>query len=190
LSLYQLAQLTFALLLAIVIAERVRALCVRGATSDEAMRWLLRSLDEGELDRPLAWARARPDSHVARVLAAALSAQPSELEVQECLADVREEASARLRMLRVCATLSSTTGLLGGILALSRNGPEGAGLEALKAGGAERASMAEAIATMAIGVATSALCFQALAVLRPAAQKAVSQAQQAARAAAAVARQR
>jgi hypothetical protein len=78
-------------------------------------------------------------------------------------------------LLRVSATLASTTGLLGGILALARGSASSAGLWALSAGGAERHNLDEAIATMAIGVALSALCFQALALLRPAAQRLVTQ---------------
>jgi hypothetical protein len=39
-------------------------------------------------------------------------------------------------------------------------------------------TMNEALATMAIGVATSALCFQAVALLRPAAQRAMLQVRQ------------
>jgi len=175
--------MAFALFVAVVIAERLRALYLRVATSEDAMEWLTRSLKQGVVDAPLAWARRRPESYVARVLEAAFGEDGSQGEMAECLIDVRAEGSARLRMLRVCATLASTLGLLGGILVLA-GGPRRAGLEALKAGGAERAALSEAIATMALGVATSALCFQALALLRPAAQKAISQAQHIARIAA------
>lgn len=184
-TLYQLCQLAFALLVAGLIAERVRVLCLYGAMSDEALRWLLRALERSDLDAVRGFTRARPTSYVARVLQAALETRDAgsvnDDRVGEVVADLQEEASARLRVLRVSATLASTMGLLGGILVLAR-GAEQAGLLALRRGGAERGAMAEAIATMAIGVATSALCFQALALLRPAAQRLLTQTRQVVRA--------
>jgi len=163
-----------------VIGERVRVLYLKAATSDEAVRWLLRALDDGEREPARAWARALPSTHVARVLRASIEDDDAR-DLRETLLDLRAEAGARLRLLRVSATLASTLGLLGGILALA-GGAKRAGLDALRAGGAERTTMAEALATMAIGVATSALCFQALALLRPAAQKLIVQSEQIARA--------
>lgn len=180
-SAFQLGQLTLALIVVAIIAERVRLLHLDAATSDEAVRWILRTIEQGEQRLLASWAEASPCSHVGRVLQAGLGAEANNGELRETLLDLREEASARLRLLRVAATLASTVGLLGGILALA-GGTERAGLSALKAGGAERATFAEAIATMAIGVATSALCFQAIASLRPAAQKLIAQAEQVARA--------
>lgn len=179
-TLYQLGQLAYALFVMLVIAERVRALYFGAATSDATVTWIVRSLEKGETALPLAWAMRRPEAHVARVLAAAPSAG-GEGEVGECLIDLQAEAIARLRLIRVCATLASTLGLLGGILVLARGQGANAGLAALKAGAAERSALDEAIATMAIGVATSAICFQALALLRPAAQKLLLQAKQIAR---------
>lgn len=195
-------QMAFALFVALAVAERVRFLYARAATSDVALAWLTQRLEAGDHDAALAWAAERPDSHVARVLIAALAsandsvagslADPADreavaraererllardAETRECLLDLREEASARLRMLRVCATLASTIGLLGGILALASAGGTHVG-----SAGLSRHGLADAIATMAIGVATSALCFQALALLRPAAQRLVTQATQVAR---------
>lgn len=177
---YQLCQVAFALVVAGLIAERVRALCLYGAMSDEALRWVLRALERRDLEALRDWTRARPASYVARVLHAALETRDDD-SVGEVVADLQEEASARLRVLRVSATLASTMGLLGGILVLAR-GAEQSGLLALRAGGGERGAMTEAIATMAIGVATSALCFQSLALLRPAAQRLLAQTRQVVRA--------
>ncbi len=224
------AQLSFALFVAGVIAERVRALYFRDATSEEGLRWILRALEQGDRVGPRAWARARPRAHCGRVLACALEGEAAsasalhdehvtsvarsseraltaegadlpgalanadvlatgavlmrvgEQDLRELLADLREEAIARLRFLRVAATLASTTGLLGGILRLARGPSIITGLAALKAGEPERLMVMEAIATMAIGVALSALCFQALALLRPAAQQLISQTLRVARA--------
>ena len=177
-SWFQLAQLCVALALAIVIGERVRSLHFRDATSEEAFRWLLRTLDRGDTESARAWARARPRTQLARMVELTfVSSQPAG-ELRELILELREESTAWLRMLRVGATLVSTLGLLGGILTLALGSSRHAGLMALQAGGVERMTMNEALATMAIGVATSALCFQGLAVLRPAAQRSLQQVRQ------------
>jgi hypothetical protein len=105
------------------------------------------------------------------------SSQPA-AELRELVSELRDESTASLRTLRVAATLVSTLGLMGGILTLALGSSRHAGLMALQAGRVERMTMNEALATMAIGVATSALCFQALAVLKPAAQRAMLQVRQ------------
>ena len=177
-SWFQLAQLAFALFVAAVIAERMRALHWHLASSDEAVRWLVRELASEDRTQARAWAEARPDAQAARVVIAATSVDADEGAMRELLLDLRDEATARLPLIRVAATLGSTLGLLGGILTLTGVLTPAAGLLALKAGAVERLSMEQAVATMAIGVATSATCFQGLALLRPAAQKLIAQAQQ------------
>lgn len=181
-SLYQVVQLGFALFVSLVIVERVRALCLRAATSDEALRTIVRAAESDEHEILRGFARARPEAQSSRLIEARLSDDPG--AVAEVQVDLHEETFARLKLLRVCATLASTMGLLGGILTLAGKA-EAPGLLALQAGAAERLRLSEAIATMAIGVATSALCFQALASLRPPAQKLLMQASQLARALAA-----
>ncbi len=167
---FQLGQLAFALFVAVLIAERVRVLYWRAPLSDAAQRWLLAALRTGDGDAVARLRTARPESHAARILADA------DGDVNELLGDLFEEARARLLALRVSATLASTTGLLGGILQLARgDGAEGAGLLALKAGAVAQARVSEAITTMAIGVAISAVCFQALSSLREAAKRLVAQ---------------
>jgi hypothetical protein len=147
-----------------LIIERMRALCWVHAISDDAFK---RMLEQPRL------ARARPES----ALADALLAE----DAQEALAELREIASARLRLLRVCATLASTLGLLGGILLLAGAPLPNQGLLALAAGAVARARMDGALGTMAIGVGSSAFCFQALSILRAAAAKQLRQAEQIAR---------
>ncbi|HEY6877960.1 MAG TPA: hypothetical protein VI299_08065 [Polyangiales bacterium] len=149
----------------VLVVERMRALLWVHAISDAALKQML--------VRP-ELAHVRPESALALALVAD--------DPREALADVREIASTRLRLLRVCATLASTLGLLGGILLLAGAPLPGQGLLALAAGAVARARMNGAIETMAIGVATSALCFQALAILRRAATKQLHQADQIARA--------
>jgi hypothetical protein len=173
-SWFQTAQLAFALLISLVIMERVRALYWHLATSEESLRWLLRQLRESKRPLVQAWSRERPESQAARLIQAA----EDDPDTRELLLELRDEASSRLRLLRVAATLASTMGLLGGILTLTHVTMPDAGLLALQAGAVERLVMQQAVATMAIGVGTSAVCFQALALLRPAAQRLIIQAQQ------------
>jgi hypothetical protein len=178
---FQLGQLGFALVLALAIAERIRAVHFRDATSDDAVRWLVRALEQGATQQARAWARARPATQLARLIEAANGHDGAAraAALRELLVDLREEATSRLRMLRVSATLASTVGLMGGILTIARGGDvKAAGLAALQAGGAERLAMSQAITTMAIGVATSAVVFQALSLLKPAAAKRLLQARQ------------
>jgi hypothetical protein len=119
-------------------------------------------------------ARAREESALAQVLIAD--------DAREALADARALATTRLRLLRVCATIASTLGLLGGILLLAGAPLPAQGLLALSAGAVARARMEGAITTMAIGIGSSAVCFQALSTLRAAAQRALAQADRIARA--------
>jgi hypothetical protein len=149
-----------------LVAERFRALYWQHAISDEGLKAMLA---EPTL------AGARPES----VLAQALLAHGE--DIPEALADAREIATTRMRLLRVCATLASTLGLLGGILMLAGAELPSQGLLALEAGAVERARMGTAIATMAIGVGSSAFCFQAVTLLRAAAQRLLTQADRIAR---------
>lgn len=162
-------QLGFALFVVGLVAERMRTLYWRQAISEQAFKQLL-----SDASLRARWASERGESALARALVAD--------DAREGVADVREIASARLRLLRVCATLASTLGLLGGILLLAGAPMPGQGLLALQAGAVARARMDGAITTMAIGLGSSAFCFQALSVLRRAAQKQLHQAEQIARA--------
>jgi hypothetical protein len=177
-SWFQLCQLAVTLFLSVVIGRRVHALYYRVATSEETFRWLLRTLERGDREPARAWARARPGAQLARMIELAFTSSQPAAELRELVVELRDESTASLRMLRVAATLVSTLGLMGGILTLALGSSRHAGLMALQAGRVERMTMNEALATMAIGVATSALCFQALVVLKPAAQRAMLQVRQ------------
>ena len=173
---FQLLQLGFALCVVLLIVERVHVLCWRAPISDALVRWLVDALVARDRDAVRGFCAARPSSHAARLAAHILRDDaPTDEVIGELLTDLYEEASARLLALRVSATLASTTGLLGGILALTGGAGEGAGLLALQAGAAARHGLSQAIVTMAIGVALSAVCFQALGLLRRAAQRLVAQ---------------
>jgi hypothetical protein len=158
-------QLGFALAIAALTVERMRALCWTHAISEPAFK---RMLEEPGV------AHVRSESVLARALYAD--------DPAEAIADAREIASTRLRVIRVSATMASTLGLLGGILMLAGAPLHEEGLLALAAGAVERARMTTAIATMAIGVGSSAFCFQALSILRTAARTLLTQTDRVARA--------
>jgi hypothetical protein len=172
---YELGQGLFALAVMALIAERVRVLLYRSATSDRAMKWLASRLRAGDVDSPAAWARRVPDSFVARVILETLDQGNPERDPDVLRVDLRHAAVARLGVLRGCATLASALGLLGGIMAIRRGLSGEGGLLALQAGLAQQIALSEALECMALGVGTSALCFFALAEFRKAARDLLAQ---------------
>lgn len=173
--LYELGQVLFALAVMGLIAERVRALAYRAATSDRAMKWLADRLRAGDGDSAQAWARRVPESFVARLVLETLDQGNSERDPELMRVELRHVVGARLGVLRGCATLASALGLLGGILAIRRGFSGGGGLLALQAGLAQQVALAEALQCMALGVGTSALCFFALGEFRKAVRQLLAQ---------------
>lgn len=169
LDLLAVAQLTLSGGLGVVAAERVAYLVNAAATSGEGWSWLSAQLERRQYPQLRAWTRSAPRTHSARLLAAALD--PSEQTLEEVLSDLHAQAIARLDVLRVGATLSSTVGLLVGIVRLRDAHAAPSGLLALEAGLVARVAMSEALFSMAVGVGTSAACFYALAFLRRSAHK-------------------
>jgi len=164
-----------------VIAERARYLLFRAKLSEEGWAFVDRSLRAGEIVQLRAFARAQPEAHVSAVLRAAFDPEPErDEELAELVSGLREQSAAGLRLLRVGATIASSLGLLVGILCIQRGFGEPAGLLALEAGLPEKLAMSQALFAMAIGVATSAVCFYALSLLRPAAQALIAQSARAA----------
>lgn len=167
-----------------VIAERAHYLLFRAKLSDAGWAFVQRSAQAGQLAQLRAFARALPDAHVSAVLRAAFDPDPERDEddddLTELLSSLRERSAARLRLLRVGATLASSLGLMVGILCIQRGFGEPAGLLALEAGLPQKLAMSQALFAMGIGVATSAVCFYALSLLRPAAQALIAQSARAA----------
>jgi hypothetical protein len=158
-------QLTLAAVVLVLVAERVWHLCWRAPLSPE-LRSAVQAAISARAEHALqAIVLARPHSHAARLIAEAGAEEP---EIDELISDLRADATERLGALRVLATLSSTLGLLAGIVSLSVGfNPEAAGLLALEAGRPEKLAMGRALAAMAGGVGCSAVCFYALGRLRP-----------------------
>jgi hypothetical protein len=175
-------QLALSVALLGVIAERARYLMQRAILSPEGFAFVSDGLQQGQLAQLRAFARALPAVHVARLLRAALERAPEEPdeELEELLSRLRERALARLRLVRVGATLASSLGLMVGILCIQRGYSEPAGLLALEAGLPQKLAMSQALFAMGVGVATSGVCFYALSLFRPAAQALITQSARAA----------
>jgi hypothetical protein len=172
-------QLAFSGVLLGVIAERARYLLFRAKLSDEGWAFIQRCLLAGEVVQVRAFAHQQPEAHVSAVLRAALDPDPDQ-ELAEIVSWLHERSAARLRLVRVGATLASTLGLMVGILSIQRGFGEPAGLLALEAGLPQKLAMSQALFAMGVGVATSAVCFYALALLKPAAQALIAQSARAA----------
>jgi hypothetical protein len=163
--------------LAAVIVERVRYLLVVAPLSPEGMKFVVAALEAGRSEQVRVWAEEAARTHVGQVLQAGLGAGGSEQEdeLSDVLFELQARCLARLRALRVGATVASTLGLLTGILRIRGGLGESAGLLALEAGLAEKVALGQALGSMAVGVATSAVCFYALGVLREAAKGLLAQ---------------
>lgn len=184
LSWFNVLQLGFAAIVAAVAYERARVLFYEAPTTAQFLKVAQRRLQEGDLEAVRRMAEAAGSAWAGRVLRTGLegpSWQEAAVEVSSLLSDLRYEASQRLGMLRVSATIASTTGLLGAILALS-SGFSADGLVALKAGAMESAALRQSLLTMAIGVGLSGFCFYAFGLFRRAALDAVRDATRVARA--------
>lgn len=176
-----LLQLSLSAVLLGVIVDRVHTLLFAAPLHRRGLEFVLRSLQRLGFDelRTFATAPGTSRTHVARVLRVALSADQQDESRQDALAELSfelsAEATARLRAIRVGATIASTLGLMIGIVRLRGGFAKPTGLLALEAGLTERMAVADALLSMAIGVGTSAVCFYALSLLGQAARSLMAQ---------------
>lgn len=169
-------QLGLSAVLLAIIVERARYLLWLAPLSPEGLRFVLNALERGQRAALELWAREAPRTHVGKLLRAGLMEQgEGEDDVSDTLFELQAQCSARLRVLRVGATIASTAGLMVGILRIRGGAGESAGLLALEAGLAEKVALGQALFSMAVGVATSAVCFYAVGVLREAARETMGQ---------------
>ena len=159
-----------------VVVERARMLLFLAPAGPSFVEALSHEIDAGNGARVASLVRALPGCWVSRLVT---MSDENELEhgverIEIALADLRLEAQMRLPLLRVSATLSSTLGLLAGILAIQR-GFSGKGLLSLSAGLAQQIALNEALTHMAIGMGTAAFCFAAFAIFRQASRVVLSQ---------------
>jgi hypothetical protein len=171
-------QLAWAAVVVAVLGERAVALFHRLPTGARGLALVTERLGAGDLAAVRAWANERPGTLLGQLLGRCLVpmpwAEPPEPAI--LLAELTDHTQARLTWLRVAATLSSTLGLLGGVMAIARGLGPARGLVALQSGLAERLAMDEALLSMALGVGTAAVCFYGLSRLRPAARQLIAQA--------------
>jgi hypothetical protein len=178
-DLLTLLQLSLSAALIGVIADRVYSLMFVAPLSRRGVEFVLRALERAEFEPLRAFARASSRAHISRMLVAALEpasdGERQEDVLTELSFELSGEAAARLRALRVGATIASTLGLLIGIIRLRGGFTKPPGLLALEAGLSERLAVSEALFSMALGVGTSAVCFYALSLLQEAARSLIAQ---------------
>lgn len=198
-------QLGLSAVLLATIVERARYLFWLAPLSGEGLKHVLRAIEQGAWGDVEVWAREVPGSHVGQILrvvrgtsgergaesasgeqgASSASGEhraesvSGAVEREEALAellfDLQARALARLRLLRVGATIASTVGLMIGILRIRGGVGAPAGLLALEAGLPEKIALGQALFSMGVGVATSAVCFYAVGVLRDGAREVLVQ---------------
>lgn len=171
-----LLQLGLSAVLLALIVERVRYLLLVAPLSPEGLRFVSEALEQGRAREARVWVDAAPQTHVGQLLHAGLVARAeADDDLSDILFDLQARCLARLRAVRVGATVASTLGLLVGILRIRGGLGPAQGLLALEAGLAEKVALGQALSAMALGVGTSAVCFYALGILREAARALLAQ---------------
>ncbi len=156
----------------VLVARRAKALWFDAALDAKPLSKhidaLLRDKDFERLKSLAAKLPAR--SWMGRVLLPAVSVGPGleevEIAVDEALSELKQAATDGLAALRVLTSLSTTAGLLGAVLELSKGATSDHSLAALEAGLPQRIAFANAMNSMALGLATAVVCGVALRVLR------------------------
>lgn len=164
-TLFHAAQLAFLALLLGLIVERARALLLRDRLATDAfLRAALAAPPRARAELAL---RAEP-ALVARIVSAGADAEDRDVAIEEALVDARREATARIGLLRIGATLSSTLGLIGAALEARWAQVGEHGLWALEAGRVEAIAMERSALCIALGIAGSSLALGAFVQLRAA----------------------
>ena len=165
-------QLLLAAVALALIAERFRSLFYRARIDAgpylAALRYDLQAgrihaaRELAETGRP-AWI---PEL-VHAVLRAETDGEQAEGVADEVCANRRDDAGRGIYLLHGLARAATPLALLGVILELSSAlSGRGAGLQALQAGSVQNIALSRALSTLAIGIATSAVCFVASGMLR------------------------
>lgn len=171
-TLYQVAQYLLAAAVIFVVAKRVRVLWFDAALEAKPIQKAVDAMARaGDFDGLKALAARLPQrSWIARVLTPATQAAPAleavEVAVDEALVELKEAATDGLAALRVLTSLATTGGLLGAVLELSKGATPDHSLAALEAGLPQRIAFANAMNSMALGIATAIVCGVCLRALR------------------------
>jgi biopolymer transport protein ExbB/TolQ len=184
-NLFNLLQLLLAAVALALIAERFRALFYRARIdAGPYLRALGEELRAGRMQEARRLARAGRPAWVAELAHAVLQAEPGSEQVlalsEEACAALRDEAAKRIYVIYGLARVATPLALLGVILELTGALSGRAGVQALQAGLVESSALSRALGTLAIGIATSTVCFAASAMVRKRAQAAVKDLGQAA----------
>jgi hypothetical protein len=157
-------QVAFALGLAAIVAERVRALAWRGPVDSGAVIDALRVASSEDVVRRL------PGTFAADLLEAVARERSADdspsRAIDAALLDVRFAIGDRLRLVRGLSSLASAGGLLVAVAwgLWARYGDHG--VLGLAAGGPERLAMMEGVRAVGVGLATAFFGLTSLAVLR------------------------
>ncbi len=164
-------QLLLAAVALALIAERFRTLYYRARIDPGPYLEALREdLQAGRTKAAIALAEAGRPAWVAELAHAVLrveaNGERSEGVADEVCADRRDEAGRRVYAVHGLARVATPLALLGVILELTSALGVRGGLQALQAGLVESEALSHALCTLAIGIATSAVCFAASGMLR------------------------
>ncbi len=165
-TLYHAGQVVLLVVVLALAIDRVRAICYRGAIDAASLRRaLMRLVRAGEDARASALAlAARPALAVEPALALLDPAVPDDermSELDERLLELEHRAMARLRTLRILATIGSALGFLGAFLEIHWVFAGDHGLLGLQAGLVESIGLSRAFLSIALGIATSTLAIGA-----------------------------
>lgn len=154
-----------------LVVDRVRALCYRGAIDAALLRRaLMRLLSGGEHEKAADLAlAARPALAIEPTLALLDPAVPDDerlSELDDRLLDLKQRATARLRTLRILATMGSAIGFLGAAIEIHWVFAGDHGLLGLQAGLVESIGLSRAFLSIALGIATSTLAIGTYTLLR------------------------
>lgn len=171
-TLYQWAQLVLAAAVCALIYRRARVLWFDApleakALVDRGEKMLL--ADQFDAFRALA-KQLGPTAWLGRMFTCVGTGAPdleqAERDVDELLADLKDETLADLKPLRVLASLGTMSGLLGAAIEITHGATPDTSIRALEAGLPARLAFANAMDCMALGIAITVVAGMSLRVFR------------------------
>jgi biopolymer transport protein ExbB/TolQ len=179
-TLFNFAQLLLAAVALALIAERFRTLFYRARLDPGPfLQALQEELSAGRLHAARLLAQAGRPAWLAELAHAVLQAEQAgegvDVAAEETCSDLSDEAARRIYVINGLARVATPLALLGVILELTGALAHRSGLQALQAGLLENTALSRALATLAIGIATTAVCFVASTMLRKRALAAIAE---------------
>lgn len=173
-SVMHVVQLVVLAALAGTVIERVLAIAVHGPIDGDAFVRGLKSAPEA---RRRVWVERAGRAFVARACApyALAGADERDVELEEALLDAERAVIARLQWIRIGASISTLFGFIGAAIPLGSLHYGEHGLAALDPHRLERAAMAEAAISIALGVGGSSFALGSWLTLRGLARTLISE---------------